>query len=203
MQIFSDESGFPDQTIQTVCFLRWDKQALDSLRINLLKHHNIYTNSNLKRSKIRAKKSLLQAALNICLIIQTWQLQNKCWITVFVWNDVRYLYRKGMIFFQEHYNKSNKLISFFPDKNLTLQWHTMNHQFVDDKRFLNIMPVTLSNETLWVIPDLFAGMVREAMQRPDLFTSDPAQIAYKPDKYKVMVRQQGSSLLSFFQFFQV
>lgn len=173
------------------------------LRISLLKYMNDNDVIDLKRSKIRAKKSLLQATLDICLIIEQWKLKCSGWILVFVWDNVVHLYNQGMNIFQEKHNTQKQLISFFPDKNLTLQWHTNKHQFINDNRFLCITPVTLRTEQLWVIPDLFAGMVREAMQRPELFSTNPDMIHHKPDKYKVMVRQQWSSLLSFFQFYQV
>lgn len=202
MQIFSDESWFPDQTIQTVCFLWWEKQALDALRISLLKHQNAKNIADLKRSKVRAKKWLLQAAMDVCMIIEKRQWKHIGWISVFVWNDVIDLYNQWMELFQNRYNQTHHPITFFPDKNLTLQWHTERHQFSNDKRFLDIVPVTLRTEPLWVIPDLFAWMVREAIQRPAVFSGDPTIITYKPDKYKVMMRQQGSSLLSFFQFYQ-
>jgi hypothetical protein len=203
MELYSDESGFPDREIQTVCFLRWEKKSLDLLRISILKYIQDNKITDLKRSKIRAKKSLLQATLDICTLIETWKKKSQWWILVFAWNDVVYLYNQWMNLFQEKCNTKNQLISFFPDKNLTLQWHSDKHQFINDNRFLSIMPVTLRHEPIWVIPDLFAGMVREAMQRPELFSTAPHLISHKPDKYKVMARQQWSSLLSFFQFYQV
>lgn len=202
MHIFSDESWFPDQSLQTVCFLRWEKTDLDALRISVIKHQEMSGTGNLKRSKIRAKKNLLHATLDICEIVNTWQKKHHGGVMVFIWDNVSHLYTKWIECFYDRWNKNKQLISFFPDKNLTLQRHTRNHQFIHDKRFLHITPVTLRHEPLWVIPDLFAGMVREARQRPDLFSMDPVLISYKPDQYKVMIRQQWSSLLSSFQFYQ-
>lgn len=193
MHVYSDESWFPDHEVQTVWFVYGTATNCALLTSSIWEILEQYNCSLVKRSKIRAKKQLFSCAGAI--LWQTkerlWQYTN-CWILVTAKGTVYEQYRD----FFDYLWKTNKgLFYFFPDKNLALQWHTKQHLFSWDDRFLEIQPVQTTTTPLLIVADLLSGMLREAKERPEIFKNDISLISYKPDYYKVLLRKNYHSLL--------
>lgn len=183
IHIYTDESWFPDHAIQTLAIIRWSAAHCTQLRTNIdaiLAIHNCF---GMKRSKIRAKKRFFHCAQQIIEEIDTWKRHsNERWVCLYTWWNVMDLYH---LFFADMSQKGHTDFSFFPDKNLTLKWHTKQHAFTWDDRFVQVTPVLARHESLIIGADLLAGMYREAHERPEVFKKDMLSSAYLPDVYKV------------------
>ncbi len=192
IHVYSDESWFPDHKVQTVWFVYGSWSDCKQLASTVTKICEQYDCPSVKRSKIRAKKQLFSCADAIL-----WQATQRLsehknrGMLVTSKGDIYHQYKS----FFEYLKEIGKwLFSFFPDKNLTLQWHKEQHLFSWDVRFLEIQPVQMNNAPLLIVADLLAGMVREAKERPDTFKSDLSLVLYKPDYYKVALRKKHHAL---------
>lgn len=190
IHVYSDESWFPDHEVQAVAAIFGTQEACSVLRETLMRiifHHNAWW---IKRSKIRAKKHFLAAAKEIFFAMYDRIHMPNQWIYVLTTHNVSLAYQK--LFDHLHEIWYDQFV-FYPDKNLTLQWHTNNHLFTGDERFARIIPMTVAQEPLFLIPDLLAWLVRESTERPVLTKIWSTE--YTPDRYKQALRQVGKGLL--------
>lgn len=186
--VYTDESWFPDHTWQTVGAVRWSSEACAALRASIVKILDEFALPSLKRSTIRAKKKRYRCALSVldAVAVRTRESRNQG-VMIVSWTSVEVLYTQ---LFANLPAWDDSWFHFYPDKNLTLQWHTSQHMFQMDKRFLSIEPVRLITEPLIIVADMLAWMAREATERPALFAKkNLSDIPYLPDAHKVALRQ--------------
>ncbi len=169
LSVYSDESGFPHASIQSLACIVGTQEECSALRTRLQVLLEKVQIEECKYTKIRAKKKLFLLAQDILSSSVHRTNTTTGAIFLFTWKEMRLLYTSAMAHIIAHYPDIS--IAFFPDKNLTLQRHTSQHIFTDHPSIVQTQPVLVRDESLIMIADLYAGIARARFSSPS--TRDP------------------------------